>query len=84
MARLGILATVLSLLGGAWLFITPYAVGSQNIGAVLQNSTKSFLWSGGIVAVLAAGTLVAYGLMGAADAMRAAQKAGGAEQDKTT
>jgi len=73
-ARIGFTATVLSFLGGVWLFLAPLVVKYQEVGEDWVAATRNDLWTGGVlmaISVLALFLFVAFALRdAAADARR--------------
>lgn len=65
--KLGLTATVLALLGGAWLAAAPWIVDFQSRGAGWSAVTTNAFWLGIAVAAVAFAALVVY----AASALRA-------------
>jgi succinate dehydrogenase hydrophobic anchor subunit len=48
-ARIGLATTVLSFIGGVWLFLAPFIVGYQEVGEDWIRATRNDLWTGGIL-----------------------------------
>ncbi len=73
-ARIGFTTTVLSFLGGVWLFLAPFVVKYQEVGEDWVAATRNELWTGGVlmaISVLALFLFVAFALRdAAADARR--------------
>ena len=56
-ARIGLVTTVLTFLGGVWLFAAPFIVEYQEVGEDWIRATKNDLWVGGILMAISALTL---------------------------
>jgi cytochrome c oxidase assembly factor CtaG len=84
-ARIGLVTTVLTFLGGVWLFAAPFIVEYQAVGEDWIDATKNDLWVGGILMAVSALTLflfVAFTLRDAAiraDERRRAEENASAE-----
>ena len=84
-ARIGLVTTVLTFLGGVWLFAAPFIVEYQEVGEDWIRATKNDLWVGGILMAISALTLflfVAFALRDAAiraDERRRAEENASAE-----
>jgi hypothetical protein len=71
----GVAASVLLLLGGAWVFIAPFVVGYQPVGQPWVNATRNDLWTGAAVLATAAIGLVLVGAFALRDLARASTPA---------
>ncbi|BBL81122.1 hypothetical protein RxyAA322_29760 [Rubrobacter xylanophilus] len=69
-ARVGVASTVLTLLVGVWLFVAPFVVDYQDRWRTLSDATLNDMWSGAVLAVLAALTLLAVACLALRDAVR--------------
>ena len=71
---MGILTTLLTFLGGIWLFLAPFIVGYQDVGQDWLPATKNDLWTGGALIALSAMILVLFSTFLLRDAARAARR----------
>ena len=84
-ARIGLVTTALTFLGGVWLFAAPFIVEYQEVGEDWIRATKNDLWVGGILMAVSALTLflfVGFALRDAAiraDERRRAEETASAE-----
>jgi hypothetical protein len=72
-ARAALITSILTLLGGIWVFLAPFIVGYQNVGQKWVIGTKNDLWTGGGLIAISALTLLlflAFTLADAADRAR--------------
>ena len=68
-ARIGLVTTVLSFIGGVWLFLAPFIVEYQEVGEDWIRATRNDLWTGGVlmaISTLAFFLFVAFTLRDAA------------------
>jgi hypothetical protein len=68
-SRVGLATTVLSFIGGVWLFLAPFIVEYQEVGEDWIRATRNDLWTGGLlmaISALALFTFVAFALRDAA------------------
>lgn len=65
LAALGVIA-----LGGIWLFVAPFGVGYQALGASWTTATRNDLATGGALTVTGLVSLVAYAGLAARDLLR--------------
>ena len=56
-ARIGLVTTVLTFLGGVWLFAAPFIVEYQEVGEDWIRATKNDLWVGSSLMAVSALTL---------------------------
>ena len=73
-ARIGILTTILTFLGGIWLFLAPFIVGYQKVGQDWIDATKNDIWTGGALMVVAVITILLFAAFGLRDAAHAARR----------
>jgi cytochrome c oxidase assembly factor CtaG len=59
-ARIGLVTTVLTFLGGVWLFAAPFIVEYQEVGEDWIRATRNDLWVGGLLMAVSALTLVLF------------------------
>jgi hypothetical protein len=69
-ARLGLASTVLTFLGGVWLFVAPFIVDYQDRWETLSGATLNDMWSGAILVALSFLTLLAVVSLALRDAVR--------------
>ena len=84
-ARIGLATTVLSFIGGVWLFLAPFVVEYQEVGEDWIRATKNDLWTGGILMTVSALTLflfVAFALRDAATDARRRRRASEDSQNR--
>ena len=65
----GLVTTVLTFIGGVWLFLAPFIVEYQKVGEDWIRATRNDLWTGGILIAVSALTLflfIAFALRDAA------------------
>ncbi|MDP8952128.1 MAG: hypothetical protein M3N18_07820 [Actinomycetota bacterium] len=55
-ARIGYVTTVLSFIGGVWLFLAPFIVEYQAVGGWID-ATRNDLWTGGVLMAISVLTL---------------------------
>ncbi len=68
-ARVGLATTVLTFIGGVWLFLAPFVLEYQRVGENWVMATRNDLWTGGILMAVSALTFflfVAFALRDAA------------------
>jgi hypothetical protein len=84
-ARIGLVTTILTFLGGVWLFMAPFLVEYQEVGEDWIRATRNDLWTGGALMAISALTLflfTAFALRDARDAANRARRR--AEEDSQT
>ena len=77
-ARIGLATTILSFIGGVWLFLAPFIVQYQKVGEGWIGATKNDLWTGGALMAISVLTLflfVAFALRDAAAEARRRRRA---------
>lgn len=68
-ARVGLATTVLTFIGGVWLFLAPFVLEYQRVGEDWVTATRNDLWTGGVLMAVSALTFflfVAFALRDAA------------------
>ena len=55
--RVGLITTVLTFIGGVWLFLAPFIVEYQEVGQDWIDATRNDLWTGGVLMAVSALTL---------------------------
>ena len=81
-ARMGLVATVLTFVGGVWLFLAPFIVQYQEVGEDWITATKNDLWAGGVLMAVSALTLFIFAALALRDAAaRAEERRQAAEED---
>ena len=73
-ARIGILTTILTFIGGIWLFLAPFIVGYQKVGQDWIDATRNDIWTGGALIVVAFIVFLLFAAFGLRDAAHAARK----------
>ena len=73
-ARIGILTTILTFLGGIWLFLAPFIVGYQKVGQDWVDATKNDVWTGGALMAVAAIVLLLFFAFALRDAVNTARR----------
>ena len=73
-ARIGILTTILTFLGGIWLFLAPFIVGYQKVGQDWVDATKNDVWTGGALMAVSAIILLLFFAFALRDAVNAARR----------
>jgi len=73
-ARLGLATTVLSFIGGVWLFLAPFIVEYQEVGEDWIRATRNDLWTGGILMAISALALFIFVAFALRDAAARADK----------
>jgi hypothetical protein len=53
-ARIGLATTVLSFIGGVWLFLAPFILEYQEVGEDWIRATRNDLWTGGFLMAISA------------------------------
>jgi hypothetical protein len=72
--RIGLITTVLTFLGGVWIFVAPFIVKYQKVGEEWIDATRNDLWVGGILIAVSALTLFLFAAFALRDAAREAQR----------
>ena len=72
-ARIGLLTTLLTLVGGVWLFQAPFIVGYQDVGQEWIRATRNDLWTGGGLIAISVLTLLLFSAFALRDASRAVE-----------
>lgn len=80
-ARVGLVTTVLSFLGGVWIFVAPFIVGYQQVGEDWIRATRNDLWTGGALMAVSALTLFLFLAFAVRDAVRRADERRRAEEE---
>lgn len=80
-ARVGLITTVLTFLGGVWLFLAPFIVGYQEVGEGWIDATRNDLWVGGILMAVSTLTLFLFAAFALRDAAIRADESRQAEED---
>jgi len=80
-ARLGLATTVLSFIGGVWLFLAPFIVEYQEVGEDWIRATRNDLWTGGILMAISALALFIFVAFALRDAAARADKRRQMEED---
>lgn len=80
-ARLGLATTVLSFIGGVWLFLAPFIVEYQEVGEDWIRATRNDLWTGGILMAISALALFIFVAFALRDAAARADKRRQKEED---
>jgi hypothetical protein len=74
-ARIGLVTTILTFLGGVWLFMAPFLVEYQEVGEDWIRATRNDLWTGGALMAISALTLFLFTAFALRDARDAAYRA---------
>jgi hypothetical protein len=53
-ARIGLITTVLTFVGGVWLFLAPFVVEYQGVGEEWIGATRNDMWTGGALMAVSA------------------------------
>ena len=80
-ARVGLITTVLTFLGGVWLFLAPFVVGYQEVGEDWIAATRNDLWVGGVLMAVSALTFFLFAAFALHDAAIRADERQRAEED---
>ena len=80
-ARVGLITTVLTFLGGVWLCLAPFVVGYQEVGEDWIDATRNDLWVGGILMAVSALTFFLFAAFALRDAAIRADERQRAEED---
>ncbi len=72
-ARIGVVTTILTFIGGMWLFFAPFIVGYQKVGQHWVEATRNDLWIGAGLIFFAGLTLLLFIAFALRDAARAAE-----------
>jgi cytochrome c oxidase assembly factor CtaG len=81
--RIGLVTTVLTFLGGVWLFLAPFIVGYQEVGEGWIDATRNDLWVGGILMAVSALTFFLFVAFALRDAAIRADERQRAEEDSS-
>lgn len=74
-ARAGLATTVLTFIGGVWIFVAPFIVEYQKVGQDWVEATRNDLWTGGVLIAISALTLLFFAAFALRDAaIRAAER----------
>ena len=79
--RIGLITTVLTFLGGVWIFVAPFIVEYQKVGEQWIDATRNDLWVGGILIAISALTLFFFTALALRDAVAQADERRQAEED---
>jgi hypothetical protein len=74
-ARIGLVTTVLTFIGGLWLFMAPFLIEYQEVGEDWIRATRNDLWTGGALMAISALTLFLFTAFALRDARDAAYRA---------
>ena len=80
-ARVGLVTTVLSFIGGAWIFVAPFIVEYQQVGEDWVRATRNDLWTGGVLMAVSALTLFLFLAFAVRDAVARADERRRAEEE---
>ena len=80
-ARMGFTTTVLSFLGGVWLFLAPLVVKYQEVGEEWIGATRNDLWAGGVLMASSVLTLFLFAAFALRDAAADARRRRRARED---
>ncbi len=72
--RVGLATTILTLVGGMWVFFAPFVVGYQKVGAHWTEATRTQMWTGGVLTVLSMLALLFFAVFAIRDAALAAER----------
>lgn len=72
--RIGLATTMLTFVGGMWVFFAPFVVGYQKVGAHWTEATRTQLWTGGVLTVLSMLALMFFAVFAIRDAALAAEQ----------
>ena len=82
-ARAALVTSILTLLGGIWVFLAPFIVGYQNVGQTWVVGTKNDLWTGGALIAISALTLLLFAAFALRDAARSAEQKNTADVEES-
>ena len=80
-AVVGFVTTVLTFIGGVWLFLAPFIVEYQKVGEDWIRATRNDLWTGGILMAISALALFIFVAFALRDAAARADKRRQMEED---
>ena len=80
-ARIGFVSTLLTFIGGVWLFLAPFIVQYQKVGEDWIDATRNDLWAGGILMSVSALTLFLFTAFALRDASARADERRREEED---
>ena len=73
-ARMGLVTTVLTFVGGVWLFLAPFIVKYQEVGEEWIGATKNDMWTGGALMAVSTLTFFLFIAFALRDAVRADER----------
>ncbi len=80
-ARVGLVTTVLTFIGGVWLFLAPFVLEYQRVGEDWVTATRNDLWTGGILMAASALTFFLFVAFALRDAAARADERRRAEEE---
>ncbi len=80
-ARVGLVTTVLTFIGGVWLFLAPFVLEYQRVGEDWVTATRNDLWTGGILMAVSALTFFLFVAFALRDAAARADERRRAEEE---
>lgn len=80
-ARVGLVTTVLTFIGGVWLFLAPFVLEYQRVGEDWVTATRNDLWTGGILMAVSALTFFLFVAFALRDAAARADQRRRAEEE---
>ncbi len=80
-ARVGLATTVLTFIGGVWLFLAPFVLEYQRVGEDWVTATGNDLWTGGILMAVSALTFFLFVAFALRDAAARADERRRAEEE---
>ena len=79
--RIGLVTTVLTFIGGVWLFLAPFVLEYQRVGEDWVTATRNDLWTGGILIAVSALTFFLFVAFALRDAAARADERRRAEEE---
>jgi cytochrome c oxidase assembly factor CtaG len=80
-ARVGLATTVLTFIGGVWLFLAPFVLEYQRVGEDWVTATRNDLWTGGVLMAVSALTFFLFVAFALRDAAARADERRRAEEE---
>ena len=80
-ARVGLATTVLTFIGGVWLFLAPFVLEYQRVGEDWVTATRNDLWTGGVLMAVSALTFFLFVAFALRDAAARADERRQAEEE---